>query len=89
MKIEYDCTNPHNTNGTDFGTLYMDDGRRIFLINAADATNVGTDGDVEYVAYAVDEAGNTYMVIWQTLPDWNGEDEQYACDWNDFEVVED
>lgn len=89
MKIEYDGTNPYNKYPGDYGTIYMDDGTQVFLLGAADATNIGTDGDVQYVANAVDAAGNTYMVKWQTLPGWDGGDEEHACDWDDFEVVED
>lgn len=30
----------------------------------------------------------TYRIIWQILPDWNGEDGANACNWDVFEIIE-
>lgn len=35
-----------------------------------------------YQASAVDDDGNEYTVFWNTLDNWNGEDEEDACDWD-------
>lgn len=35
-----------------------------------------------YEASAKDDDGNEYIVFWDILPDWDGEDEGDACDWD-------
>lgn len=34
-----------------------------------------------YQAEGEDASGNEYTVFWAILPDWDGEDEGDACDW--------
>lgn len=35
-----------------------------------------------YEAHAHDGNDNNYLVFWDVLPDWDGEDESSACDWD-------
>ena len=35
-----------------------------------------------YEASAEDEEGNEYLVMWDILDDWDGEDEGDACNWD-------
>lgn len=35
-----------------------------------------------YQAEGTDEDGNEYTVFWDILPEWDGDDAGYACDWD-------
>ena len=40
-----------------------------------------------YTSKAIDEDGNNYSLIWE-ITDKESEDESNACDWSEFEVIE-
>jgi len=57
-------------NTTDYGTVEHE-GKTYHLAQVAYMDNVGTDGDVAYYAFAVDDEGNGYTVIWDTTDAWD------------------
>lgn len=63
------------------------DGNDYALLFDAMAEN-DCHGCVEYIAKAIkvgeqpDSLGQPkYMIYWSVLPNWDGENEEYACDW--------
>lgn len=54
----------------------------------AQMSNVGTDGDVEFVAAGRGSDGERYRVTWDTLPQWDGEQCDDACDWDHPSKIE-
>lgn len=64
------------------------------LVYDAVADNCG-NGELVYTAKAIkvgepaDELGQpTYRVFWEVLENWDGEVEEYACDWENPDMVE-
>ena len=65
----------------DFGKVTFE-GREYQLTEQAQADNFGTQGEVRYYANAIDEFGDRYRVVWETIDFiFEGEDEEDACDW--------
>lgn len=46
-------------------------GKKYILIDDAEVTNYGTDGEVRYYAYAKDEDGKDCKVTWETKEDYD------------------
>ena len=41
-----------------------------------------------YTASAIDAVGNEYSVFWSILSNWDRDDEQSACDWDNPAKIE-
>lgn len=72
-------------------TVFALQNAEIALTHPARMYNYGTDGAVRYSANGMDEAGNCYLVVWDTTAAWDAAmeesdenvlcDETLACDW--------
>lgn len=51
------------------------EGKTFFLEQQAYPDNYGTDGGVRYYAAAIDENGERYKVVWDTLEQWDNGNE--------------
>ena len=67
------------------------DGKRFILLQEAH-----NDGGGYYIAPAIspddtpqeDGWSLTYRIYWEILPEWEGRDERYACNWDEIAHVE-
>jgi hypothetical protein len=83
MEMRYENSNPFSgEHEQDLGTIYMDNGERVFP--KAPAFLSGTDKEPCYMAYAVSEGKDAdgepitdYLVYWDD-----------NADWDEFEVVQ-
>lgn len=94
MEIKYERNNPFNKKYEDLGTIYLDNGERVFP--KTEAFLAGTNEEPLYVAYAVSEEKGEdgepitdFRVTWKVIDGWESiEDAENHCDWDEFEVVE-
>lgn len=54
----------------DYGTVDYN-GKTYTLTQEAYVDNYGTKGAVRYYAHAIDEAGNEYIIAWDTTEAWD------------------
>ena len=79
MTITHTAANP-------FGDV-IHNGVTVHLTQQAYADNCGTAGDVRYRAKGIDDAGNEYLVTWDTYDNAvEIENEDEMCDWDDYTV---
>ena len=57
----------YEENVKEYGDEYTIGEITVALTEQPQASNVGTEGDVEYRASAMDKQGNEYMVTWETI----------------------
>jgi len=68
-------------------------GKQIALTQYPWIDNEGINGCVVYRAYAIDDDGNQYQVVWELkedllITDEFPEDESECCNWDVYEVYE-